>query len=304
MNVASQPGAIARRLLEDCMTDGLSVDNALARLAVYTDKTTSAAQLADIALDMRPSHAPRRCWLEEIATMLRGKADAFDKVRRAAACVSHDRPDSEPTAMTVKRLAGSFDRAAAISPAASVQLSSLGDEHRLSTTTAEIVSWLEQQDFLGAHKHILDIGCGIGRLGHALGTHAGHVIGIDISSRMIEIARWRCAGLANVEFRLTSGLDLGDFADASFDGVLALDSFPYLVLAGVAERHFSEIARVLRRGGMAAILNYSYRTSPGIDSGDISRLSQACGMDLVVDGEMPFGSWDGMVFLVRRDGGT
>lgn len=86
--------------------------------------------------------------------------------------------------------------------------------------------------------------------------------------------------------------------------MFALDSFPYLVLAGVAERHLGEIARVLRPGGMAAILNYSYRASPDIDSRDINRLASACRMDVLVDGEMPFGSWDGTAFLIRRRGGT
>ncbi|TPI10995.1 class I SAM-dependent methyltransferase [Mesorhizobium sp. B4-1-3] len=301
--MARQTGAIARRLLQDCMADGLSVDNALARLAVYIDKRTSAAQLADIALDMRPSQAPERCWLEHMATRLRDKPSAFDDVRRTAACVSHDRGNGETAAMAVERLAGSFDRAAAISPAASVQLSSLGDEDRLSATTGEIALWLERQGILGARKHILDIGCGIGRLEHALGAMAGCIVGIDISPRMIAIARRRCAGVANVKFRLTSGLDLGDFADQSFDDVLALDSFPYLVLAGVAERHFGEIARVLRPGGMAAVLNYSYRTSD-IDSRDINRLARAYRMEVLVDGEMPFGSWDGTAFLIRRGGGT
>ncbi|TGS19232.1 class I SAM-dependent methyltransferase [Mesorhizobium sp. M2E.F.Ca.ET.209.01.1.1] len=286
------------------MADGLSVDNALARLAVHIDNMTSAAQLADIALKMRPSHVPRQYWLEEIATTLRDNADTFDAVRRAAACVSHDLPDGEPAAMTVERLAGGFDRAAAISPAASVQLSSLGDEDRLSATTGEIALWLERQGMLGAHKRMLDIGCGIGRLEHALGAMAGSIVGIDISPGMIAIARRRCAGVANVEFRLTSGLDLDDFADQSFDDVLALDSFPYLMLAGVAGRHLGEIARVLRPGGMAAILNYSYRTSPDIDSRDINGLARAYGMHVLVDGEMPFRSWDGTVFLIRRGGGT
>lgn len=303
MNMARQTGAIARRLLQDCMADGLSVDNALARLAVYVDKSTSAAQLANIALDMRPSQASERCWLEHMATRLRDKPSAFDDVRRTAACVSHDRTNGETAAMTIERLAGAFDRAAAISPAASVQLSSLGDEDRLSATTGEIASWLERHGMLGTRKHILDIGCGIGRLEHALGAMAGSIVGIDISPRMIAIARRRCAGVANVEFRLTSGMDLGDFADQSFDDVLALDSFPYLVLAGVAERHFGEIARVLRPGGMAAVLNYSYRTSD-IDSRDIKRLARAYRMEVLVDGEMPFGSWDGTAFLIRRDGGT
>jgi ubiquinone/menaquinone biosynthesis C-methylase UbiE len=302
MIAGRQANGSVERLLGDCMADGLSAENALARLAVYTDRTVGAAELADIALALRPKYGAWRSWLEEVAATLSGKAGTFDDIRRAAGCVSHERRDGETAAMTVKRLAEGFDQAAAISPAASVQLSSLGEEDRLSASSAEIALWLRQHRALGAR--ILDIGCGIGRLEHALGTMAGHIVGIDISPRMIEIARRRCAGLANVEFRLTSGLDLRDFADAGFDGVLAVDSFPYLVLAGVAERHFGEIARVLRKGGMAAILNYSYRTSPEADSHDISRLASTYGMEVVIDGEMPFDSWDGKAFLVRSAGGT
>ncbi|RWF13841.1 methyltransferase domain-containing protein, partial [Mesorhizobium sp.] len=74
---------------------------------------------------------------------------------------------------------------AAISPAASVQLSSLGDEDSLSATTGEIALWLERQGMLGTRNRILDIGCGIGRLEHALGAMAGRIVGIDISPRMI-----------------------------------------------------------------------------------------------------------------------
>jgi hypothetical protein len=55
---------------------------------------------------------------------------------------------------------------------------------------------------------------------------------------------------------------------------------------------------------MAAVLNYSYRTSPDADSCDINRLARAFGMAVVVDGEKPFSSWDGRAFLVRRAGGT
>ena len=38
-----------------------------------------------------------------------------------------------------------------------------------------------------------------------------------------------------------------------------MDSFPYLMQAGVAERHVAEAARMLRPGGALAILNLSYR---------------------------------------------
>ncbi|WP_245429259.1 class I SAM-dependent methyltransferase [Mesorhizobium sp. WSM3860] len=284
------------------MATDLSAEVAVARLAVETDMR--AAELAGVALDMRASAVQQRGWLEDIAVLLSGKADAFDSLRSTAASVCHDRPGGETDEMTLRRLADGFDKAVAISPAASVQLSSLGDEEKLSATTAEIVAWLERQDFTGADKTILDIGSGIGRIECALHAKAKHIVGIDISPRMIAVARRRCADLGNVEFRRTSGLDLGEFVHAGFDGVLAVDSFPYLVLAGVAERHFIEMARVLRPGGTVAILNYSYRMSPAADSADIRHLARICAMDVLIDGEMPFRRWDGTAFLIRRTGGT
>lgn len=304
MTAAEQAKTTAKRILENCMANGLSADVAIARLAVYLKTGINATELAKIALDMRANATHRRDWLDEVAVLLSSKIDTFDELRTTAASVLHNRLAGETREMTISRLAIGFDQAADISAVASVQLSSLGDEEKLSAATAEITSWLERQGFTGAGKTILDVGCGIGRFERALHARAKHIVGIDISAKMLAIARRRCAGLTNVEFRHTSGLDLDEFTDAGLDGVLAVDSFPYLVLAGVAERHFSEVARVLRPGGMAAILNYSYRVPSGVDSSDIRGLAGAFGMDVVIDGEMPFRRWDGTAFLVRRIGGT
>ncbi|CDX22619.1 Methyltransferase type 11 [Mesorhizobium sp. ORS 3324] len=304
MTVTEQDRATARRVLQDCMANGLSPEVTVARLALCLKPDIQAEELKNIAMEMG-SHTPhQRGWLEEIATLLSCQADRFDNLRAAAACVIHERLSEETHEMTVARLACGFDKAAAISPAASVQLSSLGEEERLSAATAEITSWLEQQGIIGPDKTILDIGCGIGRFEYALCSRVRHIVGIDISCGMLAIARRRCAGLSNVELRQTSGLDLGEFEVASFDAILALDCFPYLVLAGIAEQHFSEMARVLRPAGKAAILNYSYRMSTALDACDIRRLAHMCAMDVIVDGEKPFRRWDGTAFLVRRVGGT
>ena len=46
----------------------------------------------------------------------------------------------------------------------------------------------------------LDLGCGTGKQTVLLAQRDGPVIGIDISERMIEAARKRCDGRANVRF--------------------------------------------------------------------------------------------------------
>ena len=69
---------------------------------------------------------------------------------------------------------------------------------------------------------VLDIGCGLGRLTRALGERFGPTVGVDVSEEMVRRARQLTPG---VEFRKTSGVDLAEFPDRSFDLV-----FSFLVL--------------------------------------------------------------------------
>lgn len=302
MTLTGQSATALRDLFEQYWADGLSSETAIAKLAVDLDDELDADDVLKLTLDEQPRSGRWVGWLQDITELLSRPDNVFDTLRATAASVSHDLPAAQTATTTIRQLARGFDKAVMISPAASVQLSSLGDEERLLTTTAEVASWLERHGFTGADKTILDIGCGIGRFEEAFHAKARRVIGIDISPHMIAQARQRCSRLANVEFRHTSGMDLAAFATASLDAVLAVDSFPYLVLAGVAEQHLGEIARVLRPGGMAAILNYSYRAQQQIDVSDIDRLAHAHGMSIVVGGDSPFTHWDGIAFLLRRDG--
>lgn len=301
--VSMEPTSVRRRIavrlaVEDCMADAVSAEAVIARLALHLHPGIGAVELAEIVAEIDPVDTRDRERLQQIAGLLRRGSEVFATLQKTGSAVRHERDDDETDADVVTRLASGFDAAAAISRVASVQLASLGDEERLAATTDEIVAWLTAQDFTGAGRSILDIGCGIGRFERALSASCERVVGVDISSRMISIAREQCAALGNVELRRTSGLDLAEFGDASFDCVLAVDSFPYLVLAGVAERHFGEIARVLKRPGRLALLNYSYRESLFLDRSDIRHLAQRHGLQVVIDGEKAFRLWDGDAFLL------
>jgi hypothetical protein len=113
---------------------------------------------------------------------------------------------------------------------------------------------------------------------------------------MIRLARRRCRVIGNASFRRTSGLDLRGFDEGSFDLVLAVDSFPYLVLAGLAERHMAEVARVLKTPGDAVLLNYSYSGMPELDRREVARIAAAHGLRVAIDGTAPFTRWDGTAF--------
>ncbi|MCP5672141.1 hypothetical protein NL286_27940, partial [Klebsiella pneumoniae] len=77
----------------------------------------------------------------------------------------------------------------------------------------------------------------------------------------------------------------------AFDLVLAVDSFPYLMQAGVAEAHVAGAARALRPGGALAVLNLSYRGDPALDRADAARCAGGAGLALEVAGATPFELW-------------
>jgi ubiquinone/menaquinone biosynthesis C-methylase UbiE len=99
-------------------------------------------------------------------------------------------------------------------------------------------------------EDVLDAGCGTGlTMRRIAGQYSGcRVYGIDLSPRMIEVARMDAArqGL-DVELRVGSITDL-PYPNASFDVVLTNIMFHHLDLAE-KRRAVAEIARVLRSGG-------------------------------------------------------
>lgn len=199
-------------------------------------------------------------------------------------------------------LAAAFDKAAAISPAASVALYSLGDSALLQAATEEIVILLRAHRLISPASRVLEIGCGIGRFARALAGDVHAFTGIDISENMIRIARAHCTGLPNVAFALTAGVDLQGFPDGGFDLVLAVDSFPYIVAAepGLAELHLRESARVLTARGSLTIFNFSYEENFEASREWLLREGRAVGLHLVTSDPAPLRSWDGNFFHFRR----
>ncbi len=70
------------------------------------------------------------------------------------------------------------------------------------------------------HGLALDLGCGTGKQTILLARRAGRVIGIDISERMIEVARKRCEASSNVNF-VTGDITKLPFEDGYAQAVLA-----------------------------------------------------------------------------------
>jgi len=92
---------------------------------------------------------------------------------------------------------------------------------------------------------VLDLGCGTGLAGLAFAPFARRLVGVDLSTKMLEKARER-----NVYQRLEHSdliTMLRGEADSSYDVIIAADVFVYL---GKLDEIVGEIKRLLRPGGV------------------------------------------------------
>lgn len=264
----------------------------------YTRLCMESRDSADLsaALAMATDAAPANPAVAELAALALAHPNALEAIRKTLDAVSHDKPGS------LGETAAMFDAAADYSPEAAVALHSLGDPDRLTALTAEIVAHLDRLSVLSPDRSLLEIGCGIGRFLKDLAPRLASLTGIDISSRMVEIARERLKLEPNVTVEIGSGDDLSTFAAASVDIVLAVDCFPYLVQVGpdLAARTIAESARILAPGGDLVIFNWSYRNDFPADSADFATACRSAGLAALVVGDRPFTLWDGTLFHARR----
>lgn len=119
--------------------------------------------------------------------------------------------------------------------------------------------WINQRFEAGAviepRDRVLDIGCGTGKSSRDAARRAqeGSVLGVDLSSRMLDGAR-RCSdeGITNVEF-LHADAQVHDFEPGSFD--VAISVFGAMFFADPLAA-FANIRRSLRPGGRIAFLSW------------------------------------------------
>jgi SAM-dependent methyltransferase len=88
---------------------------------------------------------------------------------------------------------------------------------------------------------------------------------------------------------------------ASADLVLAVDSFPYLVSAGLAEAHVREAARVLAPGGDLVVFNWSYVGDHTQQSEAFHVVCQVAGLQPLYVGRQTLSTWDGVAFTARAN---
>jgi SAM-dependent methyltransferase len=109
-----------------------------------------------------------------------------------------------------------------------------------------------------SRRTALDFGCGIGRLSQALADHFDQVHGVDISPKMIELAREHNRKGARCEYLCNAAGDLSHFADGSIDMIFSWITLQHM-RPRYAERYMQEFLRVLAPGGL---LLFQYPSKP------------------------------------------
>ena len=109
-------------------------------------------------------------------------------------------------------------------------------------------------------SRVLDVACGTGNVSLPLARAGAVVTGVDIATNLLEQARGRA-----VEEDLSATFDEGDaeqlpYKDASFDAVVSMFG---AMFAPRPELVASELARVLRPGGLLGMANWNPRSFSG-----------------------------------------
>jgi SAM-dependent methyltransferase len=113
----------------------------------------------------------------------------------------------------------------------------------------------------------LDFGCGVGRLTRALASRFDRCTGVDVSPKMLDVARRLNADVTNVEFVLNSRADIGMFESGSFDLVYSSIVLQHLRSRAEIGRFISELVRVTAPDGLAVFqvpdeISLRYRLQP------------------------------------------
>lgn len=133
--------------------------------------------------------------------------------------------------------------------------------------TLRLRAWERRELRLAPGQRLLDVGCGLGDAALALANDLGtdeEIVGIDVSAKMIAGAQSRArSARCRVRFRVGDALELAE-PNCSFDAARSERTLQWLSDPKAA---VSEMARVLRPGGLLSLIDTDWSTFE-IDVGD------------------------------------
>ncbi|HEX3431284.1 MAG TPA: class I SAM-dependent methyltransferase [Rhizomicrobium sp.] len=276
-----------------CANGSIPPNIGLMRLLLAARNEYEARKALQERLDNTGAATPANFRLNRMMQLWQSAPAAFDTVKRMDALAGAGTDDWGST----------FDEAARISPEAAVALYSLGSATVLDEITRELVGCMRAWNLLNPTDCVLDFGCGTGRVAALTASLVRLVVAVDVSAEMARLARQRTNYCGNVFVVQGNGEALAFLADAAFDVVVAIDSFPYVVQSGGAAKHLAETARVLKAGGRLLIMNYSYCGDLASDRRELEEFAREFRFAIFRNGTGDLSLWDGRAFLLAKGEG-
>ncbi len=115
---------------------------------------------------------------------------------------------------------------------------------------------------------IVEVGCGIGRITRVLANRGADVRALDVSARMIDLARAHNQDLRNVRWILGDGRTLAGIDSESADVCHSHVVFQHIPEPEITMGYVREMGRVLRSGGWAA---FQVSNQPSVHRGRPTR---------------------------------
>src|SRR5579871_3961719 len=138
------------------------------------------------------------------------------------------------------------------------------DEDKLRRSAAETVRNLTDLAPVRAVDDVLEVGCGVGRIGRELAQTCATWTGSDISANMLSIAASRLEGLSNVRLVQLHAVSLSEFENNSFD-VVYFTNMLYHLDEMDRWQYVQEAFRVLRPDGRIFKDNIDMESQAGWD---------------------------------------
>jgi len=145
---------------------------------------------------------------------------------------------------------------------ASFYVCCIGDEDEIRRNGATTAEFLRQALVIDPTDKVLEIGCGVARIGRELAPHCAEWHGADISGNMIAYARERTADIPSVFLHELPDNSLRIFPDDSFDCVYSTIVFMHLDKLEMFT-YIAEAYRVLKPGGRAYFDTYNVLAPEG-----------------------------------------
>jgi SAM-dependent methyltransferase len=161
-----------------------------------------------------------------------------------------------------RQYAATWDALASSPQEARIAACGAADEKHVRLSAQRAVSNITELAGIGPSDHLLEIGCGVARIGLELAPRCQRWTGVDISQNMLACAADRLSQLGNVHLVHLQASNLDSLPDSSFDLVYSTNMFDHLDQMDRC-RYIQDAFRVLRPSGRFYVDNTDLESDAG-----------------------------------------